>query len=97
MVTALCPVQVRYKMRKEALPAPDLRRPPRRRVSTRRSGYAFSHSQGYGDLVTSQRFLLKHPLRSRPRLFTQTDSPVAENQPQQYRTINEAPEEPQSP
>uniref|UniRef100_A0A8D0AJS0 Phospholipid-transporting ATPase n=1 Tax=Sander lucioperca TaxID=283035 RepID=A0A8D0AJS0_SANLU len=87
--------KVRQKVRKEALPAPAPRRPPARRISTRRSGYAFSHAQGYGDLVTSRRFLLK--LRSRPALFTQTDSPLTENQPQVYRTIAEDPEESQSP
>uniref|UniRef100_A0A671VVJ9 Phospholipid-transporting ATPase n=1 Tax=Sparus aurata TaxID=8175 RepID=A0A671VVJ9_SPAAU len=49
------------KMRKEALPAPAPRKPARR-ISTRRSGYAFSHAQGYGDLVTSRKFLLR-PLK----------------------------------
>uniref|UniRef100_A0A8C2H6M6 Phospholipid-transporting ATPase n=1 Tax=Cyprinus carpio TaxID=7962 RepID=A0A8C2H6M6_CYPCA len=35
------------------------------RRSTRRSGYAFSHAHGYGDLVTSGRFLRRHaPARS---------------------------------
>uniref|UniRef100_A0A3B4YWB9 Phospholipid-transporting ATPase n=1 Tax=Seriola lalandi dorsalis TaxID=1841481 RepID=A0A3B4YWB9_SERLL len=81
------------KVRKEALPAPAPRRPPARRISTRRSGYAFSHSQGYGDLVTSRRFLLKRPLKNRHVLFTQTDSPLAQNQPQHYRTIAEESEE----
>ncbi|XP_071321691.1 phospholipid-transporting ATPase ID isoform X2 [Trachinotus anak] len=88
--------KVRYKVRKEALPAaapPYIRT---RRISTRRSGYAFSHSQGYGDLVTSRRFLLKRPLKSRPVLFAQTDSPLAQNQPQHYRTIAEE-QESQSP
>uniref|UniRef100_A0A4W6C976 Phospholipid-transporting ATPase n=1 Tax=Lates calcarifer TaxID=8187 RepID=A0A4W6C976_LATCA len=89
--------KMRHKVRKEALPAPAPRRLPTRRISTRRSGYAFSHSQGYGDLVTSRRFLLKKPLKSRLALFTQTDSPLAENQPQHYRTIAEEPEEAQSP
>ncbi|XP_056288825.1 phospholipid-transporting ATPase ID-like [Pseudoliparis swirei] len=89
--------KVRHKLRKEALPAPAPRRPPARRISTRRSGYAFSHAKGYGDLVTSRRFLLKRPLRSRPVLFSQTDSPLAQNQPQVYRTITEEPEEPRGP
>ncbi|KAM4528220.1 phospholipid-transporting ATPase ID-like [Odontesthes bonariensis] len=89
--------KVRYKARNEALPAPAPRRSRPRRVSTRRSSYAFSHSRGYGDLVTSQRFLFKRPIRSRPALFIETDSPLAENQPQQYRTITEEPEESQSP
>uniref|UniRef100_A0A7N8WNX7 Phospholipid-transporting ATPase n=1 Tax=Mastacembelus armatus TaxID=205130 RepID=A0A7N8WNX7_9TELE len=88
--------KVRHKVQKEGLPAPAPRRPPARRISTRRSGYAFSHSQGYGDLVTSRRFLLKRPLKSRTALFTQTDSPLAQNQPQHYRTITEDLEESQS-
>ncbi|CAL8317992.1 unnamed protein product, partial [Lota lota] len=61
--------KVRHKVRKEALPAPAPRRPPVRRISTRRSGYAFSHAQGYGDLVTSGRFLLRRPLKSRTALL----------------------------
>ncbi|CAK6954741.1 phospholipid-transporting ATPase ID-like [Scomber scombrus] len=88
--------KVRYKLRKEALPAPAPRRAPTRRISTRRSGYAFSHSQGYGALVTSGRFLMKRPVK-RQVLFTETDSPLAENQPQHYRTIREEPEEPEQP
>ncbi|KAM6984841.1 phospholipid-transporting ATPase ID [Aplochiton taeniatus] len=89
--------KVRYKMRQAALPAPAPRRPPARRISTRRSGYAFSHAQGYGDLVTSGRFLLRRPLKSRPVLFPQADSPLSQNQPQLYRTITEEPEEQASP
>ncbi|XP_072309752.1 phospholipid-transporting ATPase ID isoform X2 [Eucyclogobius newberryi] len=86
--------KVRYKVRKEVLPAPAPRRPPPRRISTRRSGYAFSHSQGYGELVTSKWVLLKR--KSRPALFTKTtDSPLAQNQPQLYRTITEENEEAQ--
>ncbi|XP_051906198.1 probable phospholipid-transporting ATPase IM isoform X2 [Hippocampus zosterae] len=84
--------KVRHKLRKEALPGPAPRRPPVRRISTRRSGYAFSHVQGYGDLVTSRRFL--RPRKNRPALFKQTDSPLAQNQPQHYRTITEEPEQP---
>ncbi|KAK7896412.1 hypothetical protein WMY93_021737 [Mugilogobius chulae] len=62
----------------------------------RRSGYAFSHSQGYGDLVTSKWVLLKR--KNRPPLFARApDSAVAQNQPQHYRTIAEENEEPQSP
>lgn len=82
--------KVRYKVRKEALPAP-ASRGPRKRISTRRSGYAFSHSQGYGDLVTSQGFL-KRTAKGRFGLFSQTDSPLAQNQPQLYRTIAAEPE-----
>ncbi|KAM4532102.1 putative phospholipid-transporting ATPase IM [Fundulus diaphanus] len=80
--------KVRYKMQMEALPAAAPRR-PRRRVSTRRSGYAFSHSQGYGALVTSERFLFKRPLKSLLTFSVQTDSPLATNQPQIFRPIPE--------
>uniref|UniRef100_A0A3Q0QTJ4 P-type ATPase C-terminal domain-containing protein n=1 Tax=Amphilophus citrinellus TaxID=61819 RepID=A0A3Q0QTJ4_AMPCI len=73
--------KVRYKMRKEVLPAPAPRRLLRRRST--RSGYAFSHSQGYGELITSQNFLMKRPLK-RASLFPQTDSPIFQNQPQHY-------------
>ncbi|XP_005943800.2 phospholipid-transporting ATPase ID [Haplochromis burtoni] len=83
--------KVRYKMRTEELTAPAPRRLLRRRST--RSGYAFSHSQGYGDLVTSRKFLIKRPLKM-TALFTQTDSSIFQNQPQHYRTIAE---EPQSP
>ncbi|XP_072228680.1 phospholipid-transporting ATPase ID-like [Leuresthes tenuis] len=89
--------KVRYKMRTEVLAAPAPHRPLPRRISTRRSGYAFSHSQGYGDLVTSRKFLLKRPVRSQLPLFIKKDSPVAESQPQHYRTINEEPEESHHP
>ncbi|KAL4004967.1 hypothetical protein ACER0C_004680 [Sarotherodon galilaeus] len=85
--------KVRYKMRTEELPAPAPRRLRRRRST--RSGYAFSHSQGYGDLVTSRKFLMKRSTKRAP-LFTQTDSSIFQNQPQQYRTIAEEAEESQS-
>ncbi|XP_036416508.1 probable phospholipid-transporting ATPase IM [Colossoma macropomum] len=50
--------KVRFKVhqKKDQRPSPQ-RRTKIRRSSTRRSGYAFSHAQGYGDLVTSKRFL----------------------------------------
>ncbi|XP_037387719.1 phospholipid-transporting ATPase ID [Pygocentrus nattereri] len=50
--------KVRFKVhqKKDQRPSPQ-RRTKIRRSSTRRSGYAFSHTQGYGDLVTSKRFL----------------------------------------
>ena len=62
--------QVMFKVRqaKAKLPPPS-RRPRIRRTSTRRSGYAFSHAQGYGDLVTSGRFL-RRPAVSRSSGFT---------------------------
>ncbi|CAF89671.1 unnamed protein product, partial [Tetraodon nigroviridis] len=76
--------KVRYKMRNEPPPVPAPRRPPARRISTRRSSYAFSHSQGFGDLVMSRKFL--RPLKLRPPLIMQSDSAVAQSQPQHYRT-----------
>ncbi|XP_032426049.1 phospholipid-transporting ATPase ID-like [Xiphophorus hellerii] len=85
--------KVRHKAREEGQPAPAPYRPPQRRVSTRRSSYAFSHSQGYGDLVTSRKFLR---LKRRPSLFGRKDSPLVENQPQRYRTITEETEESQT-
>ncbi|KAL2100457.1 hypothetical protein ACEWY4_004851 [Coilia grayii] len=86
--------KVRHKVRQDKTPptaAP--RRFQPRRISTRRSGYAFSHSRGYGDLVTSGKFLLR-PVRSRPPLFSRSQpsgSPVAEDSPQIFRTITEEP------
>uniref|UniRef100_A0A669B013 Phospholipid-transporting ATPase n=1 Tax=Oreochromis niloticus TaxID=8128 RepID=A0A669B013_ORENI len=85
--------KVRYKMRTEELPGPAPRHLLRRRST--RSGYAFSHSQGYGDLVTSRKFLMKRSTKRAP-LFTQTDSSIFQNQPQHYRTIAEEAEESQS-
>lgn len=83
-------------MHSEPPPPPVPRRPPARRISTRRSSYAFSHSQGYGDLVMSKKFLMR-PQRIRPPLFIPSDSAVAQSQPQHYRTITEEPEGSHSP
>lgn len=86
----LCPTvtdKVRHKTREEALLVPPPRRSHPKRYSTRRSSYAFSHSQGYGDLVTSQKFF--RAKRSRPALFAQDQSALAQNQPQTYSTIPE--------
>ncbi|XP_056275935.1 probable phospholipid-transporting ATPase IM [Pseudoliparis swirei] len=62
----LCPTindKVMFKVRQaKATPPPPPRRPRIRRTSSRRSGYAFSHAQGYGDLVTSSRFLRRPAL-----------------------------------
>ncbi len=56
---------MRYKVRQMKEPAPRPRRTRLTRRSTRRSGYAFSHAHGYGDLVTSGRFLRRQaPARS---------------------------------
>uniref|UniRef100_A0A672NBC4 Phospholipid-transporting ATPase n=1 Tax=Sinocyclocheilus grahami TaxID=75366 RepID=A0A672NBC4_SINGR len=86
--------KVRHKVRQaKAVPLPPPRKFPRRRISTRRSGYAFSHARGYGDLVTSGRFL-RIPVKTRPALFPHTDTPVADSTPRTYRTIFE---EAQSP
>lgn len=58
--------QVMFKARQaKASPPPLPRRTRIRRTSSRRSGYAFSHAQGYGDLVTSGRFL-RRPAPPRP-------------------------------
>uniref|UniRef100_A0A674MXB9 Phospholipid-transporting ATPase n=1 Tax=Takifugu rubripes TaxID=31033 RepID=A0A674MXB9_TAKRU len=60
----LCPSVNEKVMRKvrqaKATPPPPTRRRQIRRTSSRRSGYAFSHVQGYGDLVTSGRFLRRN-------------------------------------
>uniref|UniRef100_A0A8C7TNH3 Phospholipid-transporting ATPase n=1 Tax=Oncorhynchus mykiss TaxID=8022 RepID=A0A8C7TNH3_ONCMY len=85
-----------HKLLLDKVLPPTPRRVQARRTSTRRSGYAFSHAQGYGDLVTSGKFLRRTP-KSRPALFSQTDSPLAQTQPQFYRTISEREEPPLSP
>ncbi|KAK3538706.1 hypothetical protein QTP86_014156 [Hemibagrus guttatus] len=58
LIITVC-VQVRFMVHqmKSSQPPPPRRRTRIRRSSTRRSGYAFSHTQGYGDLVTSKWFL----------------------------------------
>ncbi|KAK6315898.1 hypothetical protein J4Q44_G00134220 [Coregonus suidteri] len=88
--------KVRYKERQNKVLPPAPRRVQARRTSTRRSGYAFSHAQGYGDLVTSGKFLRRTP-KSRTSLFSQTDSPLVQTQPQYYNTISEQEEPPLSP
>ncbi|XP_053181068.1 phospholipid-transporting ATPase ID-like [Scomber japonicus] len=62
--------KVMFKVRqaKAKLPPPS-RRTRIRRTSTRRSGYAFSHAQGYGDLITSGR-LMRRPAVTRSSGFT---------------------------
>lgn len=61
-----------FKVRQaKATPPPLPRRARIRRTSTRRSGYAFSHAQGYGDLVTSGRFL-RRPAVARSSGFAHT-------------------------
>ncbi|KAA0703813.1 Phospholipid-transporting ATPase ID [Triplophysa tibetana] len=79
--------KVRHKVRQsKAMPLPPPRRFPRRRISTRRSGYAFSHARGYGDLVTSGGFL-RIPIKTRPTIFPRSETPVADSTPQTYRAI----------
>ncbi|XP_076854970.1 phospholipid-transporting ATPase ID [Brachyhypopomus gauderio] len=57
--------KVRVKVHQmKAQPPPRRPRARIRRSSTRRSGYAFSHAHGYGDLVTSNRFLRRPVQRS---------------------------------
>nr|XP_046241947.1 probable phospholipid-transporting ATPase IM [Scatophagus argus] len=73
LLIQLCPTindKVMFKVRqdKAKLPSPP-RRTRMRRTSSRRSGYAFSHAQGYGDLVTSGRFLRRRAV-SGPSGFT---------------------------
>nr|XP_057927431.1 probable phospholipid-transporting ATPase IM isoform X2 [Doryrhamphus excisus]XP_057927432.1 probable phospholipid-transporting ATPase IM isoform X2 [Doryrhamphus excisus] len=64
--------KVMFKVRQaKATPPPPPRRTRIRRTSSRRSGYAFSHAQGYGDLVTSGRFL-RRPTVPRPSGFSHT-------------------------
>ncbi|MEQ2233385.1 hypothetical protein ILYODFUR_021200 [Ilyodon furcidens] len=74
LLIQLCPTindKVMFKVRQaRATPPPPPRRTRIRRTSSRRSGYAFSHAQGYGDLVTSGRFL-RRPAISRSSGFPQ--------------------------
>ncbi|XP_035495956.1 probable phospholipid-transporting ATPase IM isoform X2 [Scophthalmus maximus] len=69
LLIQLCPTindKVMFKVRQtKASPPPPTRRARIRRTSSRRSGYAFSHAQGYGDLVTSGWFL-RRPAAPRP-------------------------------
>uniref|UniRef100_A0A8C4I161 Phospholipid-transporting ATPase n=1 Tax=Dicentrarchus labrax TaxID=13489 RepID=A0A8C4I161_DICLA len=69
LLIQLCPT-INDKVRQaKATPSPPPRRTRIRRTSSRRSGYAFSHAQGYGDLVTSGRFL-RRPAVSRSSGFS---------------------------
>uniref|UniRef100_A0A3B3BUK0 Phospholipid-transporting ATPase n=1 Tax=Oryzias melastigma TaxID=30732 RepID=A0A3B3BUK0_ORYME len=62
LLTQLCPT-INEKVRQaKATPPPPSQRARIRRTSSRRSGYAFSHAQGYGDLVTSGRYLRRPPM-----------------------------------
>lgn len=87
----------------KAQPPPPRRRTRIRRSSTRRSGYAFSHTQGYGELVTSKRFL-RRPAQPRSTGLTPTGrtarfSPIGKQnfkqeveptQLQNYRVVQES-------
>ncbi|XP_063051146.1 probable phospholipid-transporting ATPase IM [Engraulis encrasicolus] len=58
--------KVRLKvLEAKVAPPPPARRTRMRRTSSRRSGYAFSHAQGYGDLVTSRKYLHRPPVKQR--------------------------------
>uniref|UniRef100_A0A8C2ICC1 Phospholipid-transporting ATPase n=1 Tax=Cyprinus carpio TaxID=7962 RepID=A0A8C2ICC1_CYPCA len=59
----------------EKEPAPRPRRTRLTRRSTRRSGYAFSHAHGYGDLMTSGRFLRRNALTCSTGLIPTGRSP----------------------
>uniref|UniRef100_A0AAV2MNX7 Phospholipid-transporting ATPase n=1 Tax=Knipowitschia caucasica TaxID=637954 RepID=A0AAV2MNX7_KNICA len=61
-------VMIKVRQAKTKLPPPT-RRIRARRTSSRRSGYAFSHAQGYGDLVTSNRYLSRRPAVTRSTGF----------------------------
>ncbi|KPP56845.1 hypothetical protein Z043_125496 [Scleropages formosus] len=96
LLIQLCPTindKVRFKVRqaKVALPPPSFRTRLRRR-SSRRSGYAFSHAQGYGDLVTSGKYLQRAAI-SRGRGFSpsiQQRSGALQEMPQMYRAVKDA-------
>ncbi|KAJ8414854.1 hypothetical protein AAFF_G00023770 [Aldrovandia affinis] len=65
--------KVRFKVcQAKAGPPPPAPRARIRRSSTRRSAYAFSHTQGYGDLVTSRRFLRQVPAPRQSAGFSPT-------------------------
>ncbi|KAG7476520.1 hypothetical protein MATL_G00083880 [Megalops atlanticus] len=85
--------KVRFKMKQaKAAPPPPPRRAHVRRTSSRRSGYAFSHAQGYGDLVTSGRYL-RRPAINRSAMFSpagrQQGSAQGEAPPQRYQPIRD--------
>ncbi|KAK1176607.1 phospholipid-transporting ATPase ID-like, partial [Acipenser oxyrinchus oxyrinchus] len=68
--------KVRYKVSKSKhAPPPQATRARIRRTSSRRSGYAFSHAQGYGDLITSSRYLRKNMATFSPRSKTNAKQP----------------------
>ncbi|XP_048875352.1 phospholipid-transporting ATPase ID isoform X1 [Brienomyrus brachyistius] len=96
LLIQLCPTindRVRFKVREaKAAPPPLPKRARLRRTSSRRSGYAFSHTQGYGDLVTSRRFL-RRPAIGHVGGFSpsgrQQSSARQESLPQMYRAVGE--------
>ncbi|KAL0979847.1 hypothetical protein UPYG_G00190590 [Umbra pygmaea] len=73
LLIQLCPTindKVMFHVRQtKAVPPTPKRRARIRLTSSRRSGYAFSHAQGYGDLVTSNRFL-RRPAITPSNAFT---------------------------
>ncbi|XP_041094490.1 phospholipid-transporting ATPase ID-like [Polyodon spathula] len=68
--------KVRYKVsQSKQAPPPQAARTRIRRTSSRRSGYAFSHAQGYGDLITSNRYLRRNMATFSPRAKTNSKQP----------------------
>ncbi|XP_067887118.1 phospholipid-transporting ATPase IC [Heterodontus francisci] len=62
----------RKKYEIELLPKPSRPSSFRRNASIRRSGYAFSHQQGYADLISSGRSIRKKGPRSEPDVSSRT-------------------------
>lgn len=61
--------QVRHNLRQDVPPAPSTSTAAKRRVSSRRSSYAFSHSRGFGPLLMTRTKLARRSLKSRPALI----------------------------
>ncbi|XP_041069580.1 phospholipid-transporting ATPase IC isoform X2 [Carcharodon carcharias] len=62
----------RKKYEIELLPKPSRSRSFQRNASNRRSGYAFSHQQGYADLISSGRSIRKKGPHSEPGVSSRT-------------------------
>ncbi|KAI1905184.1 hypothetical protein AGOR_G00013520 [Albula goreensis] len=89
--------KVRFKVRQAKMaPTPTSRREHIRRRSSRRSGYAFSHAKGYGDLVTSGRYL-RRPVLNRTAVFSPSEHHQGESSSlQTYCAIKDHPKENQA-
>ncbi|KAG9353768.1 hypothetical protein JZ751_011891 [Albula glossodonta] len=89
--------KVRFKVRQAKMAPTDtsVTRHLRRR-SSRRSGYAFSHAKGYGDLVTSGRYL-RRPVLNRTAVFSPSEHHQGESSSlQTYCAIKDHPKENQA-